>query len=781
MTSYVNSFISCKDIKEKKDYVMTLVRKQLIQLAKTQYHGNWLMASRIFDLYEFLGDLKNKALFNEVINTRDLSEVHSLWKSILKEHTKHITINQELADSISSILLKIEPYIYKNETNTNALLNLAVRPTYKQLVQNLILYIKDFFNSLNIKVKTLADKSNVTQLKIFHIIPDLSPSEEVISEVSFRNKKIQDSLMKSVKKEMSKNDLTLEEVDGYYRVLNKDYQEVGFILPNEPTVIYPTEQEVLNILNDKKEIDNIYDTLTFSKGKLIDPDGDVVAHVSYIENVDTAVARYNIYVDSYNSRLSSYEEKLSNNPTPIKLNDNFVVKVQKVFDKNIPRPIIVEGIYKGLFLDQIVSSTGKILGSNSIASPYFSQSKQIIESIEPSKYELKEKETSKINLMSDYETSFNPYTYRLQYVSYAEKLNLHPDMIPILPNLTGLSIVHDIYKDPSKYNLRLDVYKDEVLQQIHSKEMYIERRIIPDSKTIENRIFTSNKCLPDGLGSKIFIQEVKTAQENGFKFIETEAAGFYTNGIYVGYYVWPKLGYNCRVSLEDLKNRINRNFPPLFSPTQIEYNLNKLEQIKKWLSRHNLINSFGETDILDLYACKIDGKFAGQDIWYKYGSSVDCTFNLKPNSKSMRVLNKYVELKAKKDGIPVSEFLNTDYSKYRTLSNDLDCLLEKADLNADQIIKMLPIAIRNYQNGQIIRALKNKKFINIINRDKYKIDPKVIDGLKTIARIHGIQDTESKSLLYTKLASENKEDATIKDIDFSVLDQTWDYISNTYY
>ena len=158
-------------------------------------------------------------------------------------------------------------------------------------------------------------------------------------------------------------------------------------------------------------------------------------------------------------------------------------------------------------------------------------------------------------------------------------------------------------------------------------------------KYIYNKLFETTSCLPDGLGTRIFTQQVKSASEEGFKYIETYAG---RGGIYKGYHIWPKLGYNAKV-IFDLDSYIDSDLVALG------------KYLKKWLEKNSNSytaskgNSFS-ANILDVYACKAGKRFVGQELWKFIGESTDMKFDLNPSSLSMRILETYVTLKAKKEG-----------------------------------------------------------------------------------------------------------------------------------
>ena len=133
----------------------------------------------------------------------------------------------------------------------------------------------------------------------------------------------------------------------------------------------------------------------------------------------------------------------------------------------------------------------------------------------------------------------------------------------------------------------------------------------------------------------------------GFAYIDTRAA---RGGDYVGYYVWPKLGYDTFISLRSYFENNIRN-----DNDQIKFNY-----LKKWLKKNN-IDPEDDVNLSEIYACKAGNRFVGQELWYKFGNSEDMKFDLTPGSLSMRILESYINLKSKKDNIDPSEFFSIDY------------------------------------------------------------------------------------------------------------------------
>ena len=334
-----------------------------------------------------------------------------------------------------------------------------------------------------------------------------------------------------------------------------------------------------------------------------------------------------------------------------------------------------------------------------------------------------------------------------------------------LHKLTGLSIISNI---SSGTYISLDITEDEYDHQINNeitipgigtiiRTIYFNKKREPEF--IDNSLFKTEKCLPEGLGSRIFAQQVKTASELGFEYISTLAAG-HKGSDNVGYYVWPKLGYDTIIDKDDFETRIRK------AKDEIKYNY-----LENWLYKNT--NYKGAMKLSDIYACKAGDRFIGQELWYKYGGTTGMEFDLTPGSLSMRILESYINLKCKKDNIDPSEFLNINYSKYNSL--DLECYLDKGG-DSSTIANAIKHNIKNYENGVLEKIYRNpntrEKFLKLLSWVP-GIDQDNKDRIKEILEYKGFNNV--------KLASGySSEDPILKELDMDILDQIWTGISKQY-
>ena len=245
----------------------------------------------------------------------------------------------------------------------------------------------------------------------------------------------------------------------------------------------------------------------------------------------------------------------------------------------------------------------------------------------------------------------------------------------------------------------------------------------------------------------------------GFEYIDTYAA---KSEYFVGYYVWPKLGYSADIYLD---RYIPVNY--LSDKEEVLY-----EYLINWLEKNN-IDPEEDVNLSAIYACKAGDRFVGQELWYKFGNTEDMEFDLTPGSLSMRILESYINLKSKKDNIDPSEFFSIDYSRFKAI--DLECYLEEGE-DSRSLQDAIEHNLKNYENGVIERIYRNpatrQKFLNLLT--PYRLNQKVIDKVYDLIN--------NRIIPNIKKASEGKqsEDPILKELDMEILDQIWSGISKQY-
>ncbi len=269
----------------------------------------------------------------------------------------------------------------------------------------------------------------------------------------------------------------------------------------------------------------------------------------------------------------------------------------------------------------------------------------------------------------------------------------------------------------------------------------INRKIIVKNNkivSVENKLLTTTLCSPKGLGTKAIFSQYKMALKYKVGKITTFAAGdnsaFSPEGKllkenFIGYYVWPKLGYN---------GNIFESLDAHQSKTLLEsLNNPKWDDLRNWLYKYtdfspNRKNLY----ISDVYACSVNNILIGQQWWKENGVALDLSLDTNPKSVSYRIINSYFKKKCDEEGYTEEEFLTRDLPPFNV--NSLECwnrvivlenflgvnnnnINETIQLYSSQLIKTL---IREAGEFPFTKALKH--FLFAIYKTKHTIRKKVI-------------------------------------------------------
>lgn len=142
---------------------------------------------------------------------------------------------------------------------------------------------------------------------------------------------------------------------------------------------------------------------------------------------------------------------------------------------------------------------------------------------------------------------------------------------------------------------------DEKTGVIDNRYFKIKRKMDENDKPIPNSASYS--------GNEVFKEQVETAIKNGFKRMVTHAAGSKGDKEYNGYYTWARLGYE---------------------PKKTDKYVNKV--IDKYNKEHNK----EAKTLRDVMSTK-----SGREYWKENGIDFEGTFDLNPNSYSVKTLRKY--------------------------------------------------------------------------------------------------------------------------------------------
>lgn len=133
------------------------------------------------------------------------------------------------------------------------------------------------------------------------------------------------------------------------------------------------------------------------------------------------------------------------------------------------------------------------------------------------------------------------------------------------------------------------------------------------ARSIYNFFFEVEKAVAGkGLGTDIFAAQVRAAARRGFTTIVARAERDDPEGM-VGYYVWPRLGYDAAIPGD-----VAGDLPPTLAAARKISDLMKSEE--------------------------------GRAFWKRHGKTTEMTFDLTPGSLSRRALESYVKERAARVG-----------------------------------------------------------------------------------------------------------------------------------
>lgn len=154
------------------------------------------------------------------------------------------------------------------------------------------------------------------------------------------------------------------------------------------------------------------------------------------------------------------------------------------------------------------------------------------------------------------------------------------------------------------------------------------------SGKMENSIFelSNDQDRGKGLGLQIFADEVRHASALGLTQIRTGAAGNYYDGFvrgdgYIGYYVWPRMGYDAKLKpIHTTRLQAQMSIDPENYRSGKKINFPLPESAQKATTLQELMQSGSQ----------------GRDWWKYNGSEISVIFDLKPGSASMQILDRYL-------------------------------------------------------------------------------------------------------------------------------------------
>ena len=217
-----------------------------------------------------------------------------------------------------------------------------------------------------------------------------------------------------------------------------------------------------------------------------------------------------------------------------------------------------------------------------------------------------------------------------------------PDDALELVGASPLTAKEDIVK-PS---FRVESHRGDAGIQMYIQNRHVSNMIRWIGKDKKGKKYIYNDTLymkddaPDGMGARIFASQVAQAAKEGYDRIDCLA---FRSGPWVGYKVWPKLGYDGEIP----KNLFLFEWPEKFDKAFEKKGFEKPYKVSH------------------LY--QVPG---GMEWWEENGTSFDATFDLTEGSQSMRILTAYLDKKAKQNNTTVEDWMSKTAKKKDTPKKD---------------------------------------------------------------------------------------------------------------
>jgi len=352
------------------DRLMNPYKKNILLKLKARYKGIWKDLYAIFEVYQFLIQL-DEYLVLTIQDTTLFSPLEERFLTFLKEFKRHYEIQENFNPLyIRKVLQIIDTAFQSIEIdNKNFILKLGHNPKFRDalkgiqdtiqfiFVVNQIPFMMTYRTSPN-GFKYLEFKSNIKST-------DVDTTEDIKLQIEINNKLVEyQELEKS--KYIKENNLSLnvQELNG---------EEYGIAIKPNGTVdtIYTSDSKKHRTIElaiqhneEKRMVSENYNKFTLNGDKLL-YDGEVYGIVEKVNNLEERIHKYNQELLEYNNHLKLYEEKKENNVVSVSLSENnFTRQVATIDirdDRGLVRPVIIQGKFKGVYLDQIVSSVGHML------------------------------------------------------------------------------------------------------------------------------------------------------------------------------------------------------------------------------------------------------------------------------------------------------------------------------------------------------------------------------------------------------------------------------------
>jgi len=352
------------------DRLMNPYKRNILLKLKAKYKGVWKDLYAIFELYQFLIQLDEYL----VLTLKDSSIYSSLedkFMTFLKEFKRHYEIEDIVKLTHIRKTLQIIDVALKDMSIDNKafIIKLGHNPRFKESlkgVQDLV----EFLFRINqipfvLTYRTSPNGFKYLEFKYNSRNLEVDSNDPIKLQLEINNKLVEYQELEKSRYIKEKNlSLNIQELRGEeYAIAIKPDGKVDSIYTTDNKQ-HRTIELAIQHNEDKKVISENYNKFSLNDDKLLF-DGEVYGIVERVDNLEERINKFNTELVEYNSFLKEYEEKESNPVTSVSLSENELTRQVSIVnikdDRGLVRPVIIEGKFKGVYLDQIVSSIGHML------------------------------------------------------------------------------------------------------------------------------------------------------------------------------------------------------------------------------------------------------------------------------------------------------------------------------------------------------------------------------------------------------------------------------------
>lgn len=352
------------------DRLLNPYKKGILVKLKSKYKGIWREIYNIFELYQFLIQLDEYMVI--ALESEDEMTLEDKYNRFFREFKKHYELPDEVESKafLKKFLNIIDRALSDSSIEGKALLlRLGRNEKFKRALEMVEVAIKAIFDLNGIfyieTKRSSPDGFRYSEFKLTNQKLDIDANEMVKQQIEVNNK-LKEYKELQIEKYINENDLSSEvkiiEEEKYYILLTKE-DTIDSVYTKD-NIKHNSLVQAIEHNKHKKEISDNYNEISLKDNKLVFK-GKVVGILEKVDNLSEKIKEYNTKLDRENSAKREYEEKVYNEPSIVSLTENDLtrqVAVVKIFDnRGIERPVIIEGKFKGVFLDQIVSNVGRML------------------------------------------------------------------------------------------------------------------------------------------------------------------------------------------------------------------------------------------------------------------------------------------------------------------------------------------------------------------------------------------------------------------------------------